>query len=199
MISDVHSCHGKVQQLTHCHMEGPLPSLNLASRPNREIEPAWASALHGWANMNTDRTCPGLEKTPGNTIPSSKFLQWVSHVISQIFVPAAAPEAFKKDTQLPRNGATFFPKKSNKEVHHDTPWRQRYAGIPGYICSVIMTLKVTYVIIKHHETIQHPDADHHHHHHHHHQIRMLPPVCALGVFHPALRESNDNIKGPLFF
>jgi N-formylglutamate amidohydrolase len=40
MIADVHSCHGKVQQLTHCHMEGPLPSLNLGSRPNREIEPA---------------------------------------------------------------------------------------------------------------------------------------------------------------
>jgi hypothetical protein len=64
------------------------------------------------------------------------------YVISQIFVPAAAPEAFKKDTQLPRNGATFFPKKSNKEVHHDTPWRSDTLG------SVIMTLNVTYVIIK---------------------------------------------------
>ena len=32
-------------------------------------------------------------------------------------------------------------------MHHDTPWRSDTLGYPR-ICSVIMTLKVTYVIIK---------------------------------------------------
>ena len=88
-----------------------------------------------------DRTCPWTkqEQTP---------LQAASAAMHQSrHVPAAAPEAFKEDTQLPRNGATFFPKKSNKEVHHDTPSRSDTLGYLC-ICPVIMTLKVTDVIIK---------------------------------------------------